>query len=119
MEDWQLEFEWLQVRHKVKDLLKKESLPDLNLVLLMIGTQELGFWRKNFTKEEKQDLMHIGVCELLSREGYYEFIGRDTEGWPHYKVIRPFTEKGQNVQELFLKEQAIHYFKEWEKEASG
>ena len=116
MEDWELEFEWLQVRHKVKEILNKDTLPDLNLVLLMIGAQELGFWRKNFTKEEKQDLMHIGVCELLSQEGHYEFIGRDTEGWPHYKLIRPFSTKGEGAQELFLKEKAIGYFKTWEKE---
>ncbi len=119
MEDWEFEFEWLKVRHTVKEVLKHEGLPDLNIVLLMIGIQELGFWRKGFTKEEKQDLMHIGVCELMSYDGYYEFIGRDTEGWPHYKILKPYNVKGEKAQEQMLKEKSIFYFKELEKESLG
>lgn len=116
MEDWELDFEWLRIRHIVKETLKHEALPDLNVVLLMIGIQELGFWRKGFTKEEKQDLMHVAICELLSYEGYYDFVGRDTEGWPHYQIIRPFVAKGQQTQERYLKEKAIEYFKKSEQE---
>lgn len=112
MEDWQLDFEWLRVRHIVKDTLKKDSLPDLNLVLLMIGIQELGFWKKNFTKEEKQDLMHIAVCHLLSYDGYYEFVGRDVDGWPHYRPIHTIEAKGEKAQERLLKINAIRYFQE-------
>ncbi len=111
MEDWQLEFEWLRVRHIVKDALKKETLPDLNLVLLMIGIQELGHWKKGFTKEEKQDLMHIGVCCLLSDDGYYEFIGRDADQWPLYRQKRKIEIIGEKVQERLLKEKAVEYFK--------
>ena len=86
MEDWELDFEWLRIRHLVKEATKRDTLPDLNGVLLMIGVQELGHWRR-FTKEEKQDLMHIAVCRLLSYDGVYEFIGLDTEGWPHYRLV--------------------------------
>jgi hypothetical protein len=111
MEDWELDFEWLRVRHIVKDSLKHEELPELNIVLLMIGIQELGFWKKSFTKEEKQDLMHIAVCTLLISDGIYEFIGRDTEGWPHFKQLKPLPTKGETTQERYLKEKTIHYFK--------
>lgn len=114
MEDWELDFEWLKIRHIVKETLKHDSLPDLNIVLLMIGIQELGFWKKAFTKEEKQDLMHIGVCQLMSYEGYYEFVGRDTEGWPHYKMLKPYDIKGEKAQERLLKINAVKYFKELE-----
>lgn len=116
MEDWELDFEWLKVRHIVKETLRKDDLPDLNIVLLMIGIQELGHWRKNFTKEEKQDLMHIGVCRLLEYEGYFEFVGRDADGWPHYKPLRVLDIKGEKVQERILKEKAIQYFKDYERE---
>jgi hypothetical protein len=51
MEDWQREFEWLRVRHFIKDSLQTETLPDLNAVLFLIGVQELGFVRDSFTKE--------------------------------------------------------------------
>ncbi len=111
MEDWEFDFEWLRVRHIVQNALKQDTLPDLNVVLIMIGIQELGYWRKQFTKEEKQDLMHIAVCELLSQEGYYEFIGRDTEGWPHYKPVKMLELTGEKTQERLLKEKAILYFR--------
>ncbi len=114
MEDWEFDFEWLKVRHTVKDALKHDALPDLNIVLLMIGIQELGFWKKGFTKEEKQDLMHVAVCHLLSMDGYYEFVGRDTEGWPHYQLKQAVAVKGEKQQERILKEKAILYFKELE-----
>lgn len=111
MEEWELDFEWLQVRHKVKGIFGRDKLPDLNAILFLIGIQELGEWRSNFTKEEKQDLMHIAVCRLLSYDGYYVYEGMDAEGWPHWKEVRPFTVKGATAQELILKEKVIQYFK--------
>ena len=114
MEEWKLDFEWLKVRHYIKDTFQRDSLPDLNAILFLIGIQELGRWKQNFSKEEKQDLMHIAVCSLLSLEGYYEFAGRDADGWPHWKQLRPFTMQGLKTQEEFLKEKVIEYFKQEE-----
>ncbi|MBI1227992.1 MAG: hypothetical protein GC192_22360 [Bacteroidetes bacterium] len=114
MEDWELEFEWLKVKHLVKDALKRDVLPDMNAILFMIGVQELGRWNTNFTKEEKQDLMHIAVCSLMSYDGYYEFKGRDADGWPHYDSIKLFTQKGVKTQEVYLKEKIIQYFRDWQ-----
>ena len=116
MEDWELDYEWLKVRHYVKDALNRSVLPDLNGILFMIGIQELGRWQTQFTKEEKQDLMHIAVCRLLSYDGYYEFEGRDADGWPHYKALRPVNLKGVKGQERLLKVKAVEYFKELEAE---
>lgn len=113
MEDWQIEFEWLKVRHFVKDSLNRAILPDVNAVLFLIGVQELGRWKANFTKEEKQDLMHIAVCQLMSNDGYYRFKGRDADGWPHYEALKPFPVKGAGSQEEYLKLKIIAYFQEW------
>jgi hypothetical protein len=119
MKTWELDFEWLRVRHIVKRAFGKESLPDLNAILFLIGIQELGRWEGQFTKEEKQDLMHIAVCRLLSYEGYYAFAGRDADGWPHYEQRRPVPTEGVKAQELLLKTLAIQYFKELELENGG
>lgn len=113
MEDWQIDFEWLRVRHFVKDSLKREILPDVNAVLFLVGIQELGRWKPNFTKEEKQDLMHIAVCHLMSQDGFYRFKGRDSDGWPHYEALKPFQVKGVANQEEYLKLKIIDYFQEW------
>ena len=111
MEDWELDFEWLQVRHMMKDTFGRDKLPDLNAVLLLIGIQELGRMQDSFTKEQKQDLMHIAVCQLLSQEGYYEFVGRDADGWPHFEMLKRVKEEGQKNQERLLKVNIIRYFK--------
>lgn len=110
MEEWKLEFDWLRTRHLVKDNLGLPKLPDLNAILMLIGIQEYGRPRTDFTKEEKQDLMHVAVCELLSGLGYFEFEGRDSEGWPHYKKVLAVDIDGVEAQELVLKEQVIGYF---------
>lgn len=114
MEAWELDFEWLKIRHIVKDAMKKEHLPDFQTILFLVGVQELGRWKKeNFTKEEKKDLMHVAVCTLLEQDGYYIFEGRDQDGWPHWKENIPFNVKGVQDQEFILKENIIRYFKEY------
>lgn len=118
MEDWKLDYEWLRIRHKVKDHFGRDKLPDLNGILFLIGIQELGRWGEAFSKEEKQDLMHIAACKLLSFEGYYEFEGRDADGWPHYKQLRPLQVSGIKDQSILLKAQIISYFKELDDEQS-
>ncbi|MEZ4943594.1 MAG: hypothetical protein R3D58_22155 [Saprospiraceae bacterium] len=118
MEDWQLDFEWLRVQHLVKDAMQRDTLPDLNTVLFLIGIQELGRWKKKFTKEEKQDLMHIAVCRLLGYDGYYEFVGRDEDGWPHWRQVRELAQQPIAEQEKLLKMNAVRYFNDLETEAS-
>jgi len=110
MEEWQFDFEWLQTRHFVKDTMSLEALPDMRAVLLLIGIQELGKGPRDFTKEEKQDLMHIAVCHLLESDGYYEFKGLDDEGWPHYEATTKKQPEGLEDQERLLKKQILQYF---------
>ncbi len=119
MEDWELDFEWLRIRHVVQQSMGRETMPDLNSILYLIGVQELGHLKEKFSKEEKQDLMHIATCRLLSYDGYYEFIGRDEDGWPHWKAIAHLTIKGLKDQERLIKENIIRYFKELETENGG
>lgn len=119
METWEFEYEWLRVRHLVQKAFQKDSLPDLNAILFLIGIQELGHWKGSFSKEEKQDLMHIAVCRLLSYGGHYAFLGRDADGWPHYEAKRPVEAQGLEAQEELLKAYAITYFKELEQENGG
>ena len=120
MEAWKTDFDWLRVRHIVKDAMGKDKLPDLQSILYLIGIQELGRWNADgFSKEEKQDLMHIAVCTLLEEDGYYEFEGRDQDGWPHWKNGSSFTVRGASEQEAILKEKVIKYFEKMESYNGG
>ena len=110
MENWELDFEWLRVQHLVKDSMRRETLPDLNTVLFLIGIQELGRWKKKFGKEEKQDLMHIAICALFEDEGYFKFAGFDQDGWPHYDTLQNIPKGKLREQEGLLKRKIIAYF---------
>ncbi len=112
MEVWERDFEWLRIRTIVKNSMNKELVPDFQTMLFLIGVQELGrFPKERFSKEEKQDLMHVAVCTILEPDGYYEFVGRDQDGWPHFRESATLDVKGVKEQESFLIEKIIQYFK--------
>jgi len=88
------------------------KLPDMEGILFLIGINELGDTPgRKFSKEQKQDLMHIAVCTLLSQRGYYEYEGRDGDGWPHYMLVKQPEGNNMMAQERMLKECVIEYFK--------
>jgi len=90
---------------------------DLNGVLFLIGVQELGRGARPFSKEEKQDLMHIAICKVLSLAGYYQLDGIDKDGWPHWTLIKKLPHFDLMEQEKLLKMHVIEYFEkehQWE-----
>ena len=88
--------------------------PDLNALLLLIGVQELGQGVAEFTKEQKQDLMHIATCKLFSLSGNYELAHVDEDGWPHYKLLNPVPFANLKEQERMLKWHILEYFDDLE-----
>jgi hypothetical protein len=106
----QLDFYWGKLTEQLRGQFGKK--PDIESILFLIGIRELGAAPRVFTKEEKQDLMHIATCKLLSRQGYYELEYLDQEGWPHWKSIAEIPVLGFLEQEQLLKENIIHYFNE-------
>ncbi|REJ81902.1 MAG: hypothetical protein DWQ39_04895 [Bacteroidetes bacterium] len=86
--------------------------PDLQAIIFLIGVQELGQGPVKYSKDEKQDLMHIAVCRLLSKYGYYELEGQDENGWPHWKLVNKLPPLTLREQDLLLKQAVIDYFEE-------
>lgn len=107
--DLDLERKWNSLLVYLEKLIGKKP-KDLNSVLFLIGVQELGKGNRVFSKEEKQDLMHIGICKVLSFAGYYELEGLDKEGWPYWKLVKKLPHFDLLEQEVFLKIQALEYF---------
>ena len=85
--------------------------PDLQTILFLIGIQELGKCPMKYSKDEKQDLMHIAVCRLMSQFGYYELEGLDQDGWPHWKLVKKLPPLTLKEQDLLLKQAVIEYLK--------
>ena len=84
--------------------------PDMETILFLIGIQEFGEIRPKFTKEQKQDLMHVAVCSLLSQSGIYELDRVDEDGWPHFKQLKAMPDMTPIEQENFLKDHILLYF---------
>jgi len=100
---------WIQVEFFLRERFAK--VPDMESILFLIGVNELDkLPAKKYSKEQKQDLMHVAVCTLLSQLGYYVFAGRDEEGWPHYDELMPVPVQGMVEQERMLKECVVRYF---------
>lgn len=107
-----LQQRWWNLEAKLAELFGKK--PDLEAILFLIGIQEFGDIREEFTKEQKQDLMHVAVCSLLSESGYYELETVDEDGWPHFKQLKPLPELAAKEQEDFIKDHVLLYFEQLE-----
>jgi hypothetical protein len=119
--DLDLERQWSRLLAELEQILEKKP-KDLNGVLFIIGMQELGKGARRFSKEEKQDLMHIAICKVLSLSGYYELEGLDAEGWPHWKLVKKLPHFDLLDQEKLLKMHVLEYFEKeynWKLSSSG
>ncbi len=103
-----LQIRWWQLEEKLMQRFDKK--PDVESILFLIGIQELGDIRKKFTKEQKQDLMHIAICTVMAPSGYYELSHVDADGWPHFKQLKPMPDMNPIEQENFLKDHILLYF---------
>jgi len=99
---------WWSLEEKLMSRFGKK--PDMEAILFLIGIQEVGDFQTKFSKEQKQDLMHVAVCTLLSPSGYYELEMVDEEGWPHYRQLKSLPVFNFIEQENFMKDHILIYF---------
>ncbi len=85
---------------------------ELDTILLLIGVQELGKGYKEFSKDEKVNLMHIAICTILEPYGIYKYLANDDDGWPHFEKVKNIPAISNKDQEHLLKEAVINYFEE-------
>lgn len=109
--DLDLEKRWGKLLEGLQDLLGKKPT-DMNAVLFIIGVHELGKGPRHFSKEEKQDLMHIATCKVLSFSGFYSLDFIDQDGWPHWKLEKTLPHLDSTDQEKMLKLHVLEYFEE-------
>jgi hypothetical protein len=100
--------EWEKVKTRVQDQFKRE--PDVKSILFLIGIRELGVGKKNFKKEEKQDLMNLAFGVIAGISGYFEITGKEKKGWPVFEQKKPLPRMDPKEQEQFIIEHIILYF---------
>lgn len=103
-----LQQRWWTLEAKLVERFGKK--PDMDAILFLIGMQETGLVQQKITKEQKQDLMHVAVCTILTPSGYYILEGHDKDGWPHFKQIKELPSITLPEQENFLKDHILMYF---------
>lgn len=100
--------EWISLIDKLKKIFGK--IPDLNALLFLIGVQELGKGAIPYSKEQKQDLMHVGLCTILCKSNYYVLSGVDAEGWPIFEPLKNIPKFSLSEQEYFIRTHVKEYF---------
>lgn len=110
--DEQLKIRWETLVTSLSNKFADGDTLDLDAIIYLVGVQELGQIHRTFKKDEKVNLMHIGICTLLEPFGYYEFDYFDTEGWPHYKILEQLPPLKAGEQSVLMKEALVLYFME-------
>lgn len=98
--------------NQLKTELEKKFGPgmDLQAILFLVGVDKLGIGHKNFSKNEKVDLLHIAICTILEPYGYYSFQGRDNDNWPHFNLEKELPILEDKEQQHLLKRALLEYF---------
>jgi len=102
---------WVELQERLAKDFDTEK-PDFKVMLFLIGVQELGKGPRKFSKRQKEELMHIANCRLFSELGFYELMGLDQDGWPHWKLVKPIPAYTVLEQEMLMKSLLINYFEE-------
>ena len=100
---------------KFKELQNKLSIQfdgdlDVQGIIYLVGVQELGQGPKKYSKKEKMDLMHVAVCAILEPYGYFEYIGKDKDGWLHFEDKQKLPQLSNSQQLKLIKQGLIDYF---------
>lgn len=99
---------WARLKEEFKS--NYGDYPSVISLLFIIGMEHAPVLGDDLSKEQKQEVIHVGLCSLLEKEGLYSFSHHDDDGWPHYTS----TDKSQTInvekQENYIKQLLINYF---------
>ena len=106
--NFELEKQWRALQKKLGEKIGEN--PEINSILFVIGLQELNIEFNKLTKDQKVEVMHIGLCVVFAPQGYYKPIGRDQDGWIHFDTVKKFPKLNADEQEEIIKEAIIEYY---------
>ena len=109
-----LKARWEEVVQRLSDTFTEGETLGVDGIIYLIGVQELGQLGRTYVKDEKVDLMHIGICKLLERFGYYQYELTDPDGWPHYRLVQNLPDLKPGEQSILMKKDIVQYFLERE-----
>jgi hypothetical protein len=93
-----LDKEWGRLLERLENQFDQEMT--LKGILYLIGVQELNLGIKQYEREEKLNVLHVG---------FYKFDNLDKDGWPHYIELKAIKNLSENEQELLMKKAVLKY----------
>lgn len=110
MRDELLKKRWESLQNTLSEQFADGDLMQLDAIIYLVGVQELGKPQDKFKKDDKVNLIHIGICTLLEPYGFYEFDFVDEDGWPHFNNISKLPVLKAGEQMVLMKEALVSYF---------
>jgi hypothetical protein len=111
MKPAEINIKWKELQDRIAAEFDSD-VPDMKVMLFLIGVQELGKGPQKFNKRQKEELMHIATCRLFNMMGFYELEGLDQDGWPHWNLVKPIPNYTLLEQEMTMKSLIITYFED-------
>jgi hypothetical protein len=108
--DLEFEKKWRDTTEKIAK--NFDSSIDLQSILFLIGIQELNLGYQKLSKDQKLDVIHIGICSVFEPYGYYKNRGKDKDGWPHFEIVKELPKLSEKEQEKIIKQAIIDYLSE-------
>jgi hypothetical protein len=108
--DLEFEKKWRDTTEKIAK--NFDSSIDLQSILFLIGIQELNLGYQKLSKDQKLDVIHIGICSVFEPYGYYMNRGKDKDGWPHFEIVKELPKLSEKEQEKIIKQAIIDYLSE-------
>lgn len=104
----ELDSKWKSIKSQLDS--RFEADLDVEGVVFLIGLQELGKGYKKYSKDQKLEILHIGTCTLLEPYGFYEYIGRDEDGYPHWETKEALPHLNPAQQKALMISGILEYF---------
>ncbi len=100
---------WEALVERIRAQFQVEEVSE-EVLLFLVGLQELGFYPDGEDKKVKLELIRLGTAVLLERAGFLQRTGTDNEGWPIFVRHRPLPPANPADQRRFLRSQILDYF---------
>lgn len=101
---------WSKLVKKLSSQFADGDNINIEAILYLIGFQELNRFDVKLKKDDKVNLIHIGVCKILEPYGYYSFLHLDKNGWPHFELREELPRLNSGEQTILMKNAIIEYF---------
>lgn len=84
--------------------------PSTISALFIIGLENIDAPIDTLSKEQKEEVIHVGMCEILCLDHLYEYLGHDEEGWPHYHALDAVNTTNIEKQENYIRNLITRYY---------